>query len=403
MTQLAPEAQQVRHPAPRANQSQLWNRVQFVLALGVTGAFVSYLMLAPSSKPPSEISDGPRRDDAVRAFGPNLIYVQPGHVVEKKLHVTEAQTHSITVPLAKVTGTVVASLRPGHDKGPDEWQFNDSDVLTNFTEWQKARHDIEFNEKRLKTIHNLVDARVKYLKAVEEHAETAAGKGALPDQTFRKAVMETLAAQLEGQKDVYDAETALWLAQRAKISETLQLEQAGIETDLLLSATPDMDIVMAEVPVGTQARVKIGQSCEARFFGISGQVFTGKVNSIVPVMSKERRSLRVLIVVHDPDDQLRPGMFAEIGVGTDAREALVVPIEGVVHVSRDDYVLVATGKPGVWRVSEVHTGEARGHEVEITQGISSGDTVMGDGAILLKPVIVRALQAAADREAKVSP
>jgi len=377
--------------------------VQIVLALVVTGSFVTYLMLAPASKPSSETSDGPKRDDAVRAAGPNLVYVQPGHVVEKKLHLTEAQTRSLTVPLAKVTGTVVASLRPGHDKGPDEWQFTDPDVLKNFTEWQKARHDIEFNEKRLTTVHKLVDARVKYLKALEEHAETAGSKGALPEQAVRKAVMDTLAAQLEGQKDVYDAETALWLAQRAKISETLQLEQAGIETELLVSATSEMDIVMAEVPVGTQARVKIGQSCEARFFGISGHVFTGKVNSIVPVMSKERRSLRVLIVIHDPEDLLRPGMFAEIGVGTDAREALVVPIEGVVHVGRDDYVLVATDKPGVWRVAEVRTGEARGHEVEILQGLASGDTVMGDGAILLKPVIVRSLQVAADAGAKAAP
>jgi hypothetical protein len=374
--------------------------VQFFLALGVTGAFVAYLIVAPANKPPSDTGGGAKRDDSVRAFGPNLVYVQPGHAVEKKLHVAHAQTNRIAVPVAKVTGTVAASLRPGHDNGPDEWQFNDSTVLTNFTEWKKAQHDIEFNEKRLTTIHSLVDARVKYLKALEEHAAAAGAKGALPEQAVRKAVMDTLQAQLEGQKDVYDAETALWLARRSKISETLQLEQAGIETDLLTSATPDMDIVMAEVPVGTQALVKIGQACEAKFFGITGHVFTGKVNSIIPVMSKERRSLRVLIIVNDPDDQLRPGMFAEIGLGTDARDALLVPVEGIVHVGRGDYMLVQTDNSGLWRVVEVQTGEPRGHEIEILSGISAADKVLGEGAILLKPVIVRALQAAADLEAK---
>ncbi len=400
MTQLAPGVHQKSPPAPvpPATATKFWNRVQFVLALAVTGSFVAYLMLAPSSKPSSEATAGPLPLDVVRSTGPNLVYVQPGHVFEKKLHISQVQTSQITVPVARVTGTVIASLRPSHQegqsKGPDEWQFNDADVLTNFTEWQKARHDIDFNQKRLETIHKLVDAKVKYLKALEVHAVAAGAKGAVPEQTVRKAVMDTLQAELEGQKDVYDAETALWLAQRAEISEELQLEQAGVETDLLRSVTSDMDIVMAEVPVSVQSRVKVGQSCEARFFGIPSQVFTGKVNNIVPVMSKERRSLRVLFVIHDPNDQLRPGMFAEIALGTDPREALLVPIEGVVHVGRDDYVLVGTGEPGVWRATEVQTGEPRGHEVEIMHGLTADERVMGDGAVLLKPVIVRAIQAA---------
>ncbi|MBI3863543.1 MAG: efflux RND transporter periplasmic adaptor subunit [Planctomycetia bacterium] len=404
MAQLAPDVDQQTHPAPRSKGAQHWNTVQFVLALLITGAFVGYLMLAPSSKQSSGTSVGPRPNDVVRSVGPYLVYVQPGHVVEKKLHVSEAQASRITVPMAKVTGTVVASLRPGRDKGPTEWQFNAPDVLTNFTEWQKARHDIEFNEKRLATVHKLVDAKVKYLKALEERAIAAGAKGAVPERAVRSAVMDTLQAQLEGEKDVYDAETALWLAQRAESSATLQLEQSGIETDLLVSATPDVDIVMADVPVGIQSRVKVGQSCEARFFGISGQVFTGKVNGIVQVMSKERRSLRVLFVIHDPDDQLRPGMFAEIGLGTDARDALLVPIEGVVHVGRDDFVLVATSEPGVWRVTDIQTGEPRGHEVEILHGLTAGDRVLGEGAILLKPLIVRSLQlAASETEPKVTP
>lgn len=396
MTQLAPGVHPTSPPIPPVKTTKLWSRVQFVLALAITAAFVAYLMLAPPSKPSSETAAGPLPPDVVKSPGPYLVYVQPGHVFEKKLHISQAQTTQITVPLAKVTGTVVASLRPSHqegpDKGPDEWQFHDSDTLTNFTEWQKARHDIDFNQKRLATIHELVDAKVKYLQALEDHAVAAAAKGAVPEQTKRKAVMDTLQAVLEGQKDVYDAETALWLAQRAKVSEELQLEQAGIETELLLTATPDVDIVMADVPVGVQSRVKVGQSCEAKFFGIPGQTFTGKVNSIVQVMSKERRSLRVLFVIHDPNDQLRPGMFAEIALGTDAHEALLVPIEGVVHVGRDDYVLVGTAEPGVWRATEVQAGEPRGHEVEILHGLSAGERVLGDGAILLKPIIVRAIQ-----------
>src|SRR5207302_1418836 len=122
---------------------------------------------------------------------------------------------------------------------------------------------------------------------------------------------------LDGQKDIYEAENAHRLAKRSEASLALQLEQAGLEPDLLLSATPDTDIVMADIPLGSLSYVKIGQMCKATFVGVLGQMFDGRVNRIVPVISKERHSLRVLFVIHDPDDLLRPGMLAEINLGTD--------------------------------------------------------------------------------------
>ncbi len=45
------------------------------------------------------------------------------------------KTSQISTPAVKVTGTVVASVRPEGEK--NEWQFSDPDVLTNFTEWMK--------------------------------------------------------------------------------------------------------------------------------------------------------------------------------------------------------------------------------------------------------------------------
>src|SRR5262249_39822981 len=145
----------------------------------------------------------------------------------------------------------------------------------------------------------------------------------------------------------------------------LQLEQAGLAPQLLQQATSDMDIVMADVPLRGLSLVKIGQQCRATFSGIEGRSFNGNVNQIVPVISKERRSLRVLFVIHDPDDLLRPGIFAEIEIGTDAREALLAPAEGMVHVARADFFLVAVAdSPGLWRIAEVQIGQPYKGEVE---------------------------------------
>jgi len=137
--------------------------------------------------------------------------------------------------------------------------------------------------------------------------------------------------------------------------------------------------------------VRINQGCTARFFAVPNERFEGRVKSIAPTLSTERRTLRLLFTIDDPDDKLRPGMFAEIGLGTDQRDALLVPADAVLHIGRADYVLVADA-PDTWRVTEVVVGEALRNDVEILNGLQPGMRLVGSGAILLKPLVMRALR-----------
>ena len=77
------------------------------------------------------------------------------------------------------------------------------------------------------------------------------------------------------------------------------------------------------------------------------------------MISKDKRMLNVQFVVKDPEGVIRPGMFAQIGLGTDKRQSLLMPADGVLHVEDKDYALVAA-EPGTWRIVEVQIGELRG-------------------------------------------
>ena len=149
--------------------------------------------------------------------------------------------------------------------------------------------------------------------------------------------------------------------------------------------------MVAEVPERVLGRVKLGMTCEVRFYALPDRVFTGRVSGISPVISKDKRVLNVQFVVKDPEGVIRPGMFAQIGLGTDPRPAILMPADGVLHVDEKDYALVAT-VPGTWQVTEVQIGESRGAEVEVLSGLKAGQRVLGQGAILLKPVVMRCLQ-----------
>ena len=121
-----------------------------------------------------------------------------------------------------------------------------------------------------------------------------------------------------------------------------------------------------------------------------GEPFQAKVASLSPAVSKERRTLKVFFALEDPGVRLRPGMFAEIGLDADPRQVLLVPTDAVLHVAGADYVL-AGGDGGVWRIVEVTAGEVHGGDIEIRAGVEAGQKVLGSGAILLKPLVVRAL------------
>ena len=126
------------------------------------------------------------------------------------------------------------------------------------------------------------------------------------------------------------------------------------------------------------------------FFALPDVGFSGQVASISPAISKEKRVANVQLLVTDPTHRLRPGMFAEIGLGVDKREGLLMPREGALHIDRDDYALVEVDSE-TWRVVKIQIGERRGLSLEVDSGLKDKDRVMGRGAILLKPLVVRIL------------
>jgi hypothetical protein len=405
-------------PQPTSPRRSFWSRAwsvgQFVVALAATLGVLGYLLVMPASRPDVPSDDRQAAaDEAVRLAGPGLIRVAPDTPLGRKLTEGATQVTStwITAPVLTVTGTVVASLRPAAGRlngitpamlavtgglaatpASDYWQFNAPEVLTAYTDWQKARADIVFTRAQLVSIR---EAAVERTRAQRELVDTMVRLVNAGTETQKQLNIErsTLRQyEIQERKETHEADTAVKIAERTEAALARQLQQAGLDPALLTSVTSDVDIVMADVPETYLERVKAGQGCEARFFGIPGQVFAGQVKSIAPVISKERRSLRVLFTITDLNDQLRPGMFADIGLGTDPREALLAPADGVVHVGRSDYVLVGADAPDTWRVTEVRVGDARGTAVEILAGLKPGDRVVGKGAVLLKPFIVNAVQ-----------
>ncbi len=331
--------------APRSQRAWLWLVIKIgvvVLAIG-TGL---RLLWSPSPEPTAAVPKTEPSQNAavVQLAGPRLIAVQAGSLLEKKLAIVPASREQIATPVLTVTGAVVARLRA----------------------------ELTAQTKVVERLRKLV----------------AAGTEAIKDLAAEEATL--LQTQLEGQKAVFEAEAAVRVATRNRAALERQLFQTGVDPHLLERAPEGATIVMADVPEARVGLVAAGQACEARFYGFPEMVFPGKVSSLAPTLSGERRTLRVFFELNDRQGRLKPGMYAEIGLGTDSRQTVLLPADGVLHVGRSDYVLVEA-EPGVWRVTEVKVGEQDGTRVEILDGLQGGERVIGSGAILLKPVVAQAV------------
>lgn len=364
--------------------------LQLVASLAIVGGALVYLLFfhAPAGER-VEATDTTARSlvRAVDVLGPSQLRIDMSSSLGRQLTVGRVSRDEITAPLLRVSGTVAASLRPAGPDGDDEWQFNEPEALEAFTDWQIARVDAQFFEEQIERMKQLNETRMRSQKQILDRLRRLvdAGTDTLADLQIAEA--EYLQTEIEGRQDIHEAESDFRRARQEVAVAARQLQLMGLDVDMVLEATADVDVVVAEVPEDYIARVRIGQECRARFFGFPREIFPGVVRRVSPTLSIERRALRVLFFVDDPDDKLRPGMFADIGLGTEARQATLVPAEAVIHVGKDDFVF--TREPDdtdTWRLVEVEIGDTRAGVIEVLEGLQPEAEIITAGAILLKPV-----------------
>ncbi len=161
------------------------------------------------------------------------------------------------------------------------------------------------------------------------------------------------------------------------------------------------------IPETRVADVRPGQTAIAELSSFPGKTFTGKVRTILPAAQTESRTLTALIELPNPRGQLRPGMFATVNLGKNAKPAIIVPSEAIIETGERTLVMLASGK-GRYRPAEVTIGREGGGQTEILQGLSPGEDVIVSGQFLvdseasLSGIDVRPLEGELPRATKMA-
>ena len=129
------------------------------------------------------------------------------------------------------------------------------------------------------------------------------------------------------------------------------------------------------VPGQYLSEVADGRAVTLEVDAFRGRTFTGRIRYVSPVLRTDTRALVVEAVVPNDSGQLKPGLFAtaKIEQASDTR-AVLVPVSAVINVTGAARVyLIKADDTAEERL--VTTGQMLGDLVEITSGLTAGDTV----------------------------
>jgi membrane fusion protein, heavy metal efflux system len=132
-------------------------------------------------------------------------------------------------------------------------------------------------------------------------------------------------------------------------------------------------------------RVATGAEARVSFAALPGRTFTGTVTLVGRRVDPGSRTLAVRVELENADGGLRPGMSASAWLPFSEGSALVVAVPAAaVQRVRDGWAVFLPHGEGTFEPRQVGRGRDLGGEVEILHGLAPGETVVVEGAFLLK-------------------
>jgi len=174
-----------------------------------------------------------------------------------------------------------------------------------------------------------------------------------------------------------------------------------VASNTLIATIQQLDPVKIEfdVPEKYSSYIKPGLDIN---FGIdaSDSVFMAKVYAVESAITTETRTLKVRALCSNKDNLLNPGTFARVNMILERfPEAIKIPSEAIVTVLEGNSVFIS--KNGKAITVPVKTGIRTDNEIQITQGLSVGDSLIITGLLQLNngsPIMVKKQKAESQPE-----
>ncbi|MFJ3044719.1 efflux RND transporter periplasmic adaptor subunit [Herbaspirillum chlorophenolicum] len=188
------------------------------------------------------------------------------------------------------------------------------------------------------------------------------------EKSGRPQAVVTIVAPIAGLIQTLDIRSGMTVSAGAPLARINGLDTVWLE---------------AAIPEAQAAQVNVGSKLEAHFSAYPGENFTGKILAVLPETNADSRTLRVRAELPNRDGKLKPGMYAQISLGSGkATPSLLVPSEAVIRTGARNVLLVTTGD-GRYQPVEVQLGQEADGKSIVLGGIAEGQQVVTSGQFLI--------------------
>ena len=346
---------------------------------------------ASATSPTADGSSNPSQGDAAAGNDPVLAPVQltPQRLQSIGVKLGTAQIRAVSNDI-RVTGNVEVNERqlstvqlrfPGwirqvfvdatYDyvhKGQPLFTIYSPDLVTTEQEYLLARkHQQELKQSTVDGVASGADTLVSAARERLQQWEVPESEIAKVESTGKPITDLTINSPVSGYITERNALPNMYVQPESKLYSV-----AGLSTVWIYAQIFQTDI----------GRIKPGDPAAVTIDSYPGKTLKGKVDSILPQVDMNTRTVRVRLIFANPGLLLKPGMFVNVQLKAPAGKGVTIPAASVFHSGNRNLVFVSKGE-GNFEPREVELGPRVGDDVVILKGLKPGESVVTSANFLI--------------------
>ncbi|MDP9706767.1 MULTISPECIES: efflux RND transporter periplasmic adaptor subunit [Rahnella] len=141
--------------------------------------------------------------------------------------------------------------------------------------------------------------------------------------------------------------------------------------------------IVMDYPPSAASQIQIGGKITASADSQPGEIFHGTVSELLPDVDAVSRTLKARVVIDNPQEKLRPGMYLNLSPDVSAQTAvLAIAQEALIQTGSRNTVLLDDGN-GHFTPQKVTIGVTRDGWTQVLSGLEEGQSVVTSGQFLI--------------------
>lgn len=360
------------------SRRRVWIALAVLLALGGLGAGTALMANRKVSDPAKTENKAKKEDDKVYEFAQrDFVTLAPRELGGEFRFSGTMKPLAYTVVKSRVTAEVrELPVREGEwvKKGQIVARLDAADAQARY---DSQRATLEDAKARKMVAQKNAQAQRDLLAKnfISQNAfDNVQGSYDAADAQVKAAEAQLVLVRRQLEDTVLRAPMDGFIAKRAvQVGERVAEQQALIQIADLSRMEVEAQLPLTEAP-----RVKIGTEAQLEVDGLPGRSFAAKVERMAPLAEAGSRSLTLYLVLNNPDQVLKGGMFATGSVKASSSVAVAsLPVNALREEGGAYHVFVFDGKTLQRRPIEVGTINRAAGLVEVKGGLNKDDRVLG--------------------------